>query len=114
MSRATAPAVGHSLSGHRCRVWPPSAPSARRRPARDVACSRTVQTVHLETESIMPSKTCGAEKARSNLPELLEEAHQGSSTVITKRGRPYAALVPLAQHTPSRKGLSLLKMKGSG
>jgi prevent-host-death family protein len=62
----------------------------------------------------MPSKTCGAEKARSNLPELLEAAHQGSSTVITKRGRPYAALVPLAQHAPSRKGLSLLKMKGSG
>ena len=62
----------------------------------------------------MPSKTCGAEEARSHLPELLEGAHQGSSTIITKRGRPYAALVPLSQHTPSRKGLSLLKMKGSG
>jgi prevent-host-death family protein len=62
----------------------------------------------------MPSKTCGAEKARSHLPELLEGAHQGSSTIITKRGRPYAALVPLAQYAPARNGPSLLKMKGSG
>ena len=62
----------------------------------------------------MPSKTCGAERARAHLPDLLDDAHQGLSTVITKRGRPYAALVPLAQSAPLRKSLSLLKMKGSG
>jgi prevent-host-death family protein len=62
----------------------------------------------------MASKTCGAEEARSHLPELLEDAHQGSSTIITKRGRPYAALVPLTQSAPPRKGPSLLDLKGSG
>jgi prevent-host-death family protein len=62
----------------------------------------------------MARKTCGAEHARSHLPELLEDAHQGSSTIITKRGRPYAALVSLAQGTPPRKGPSLLDLKGSG
>ncbi len=62
----------------------------------------------------MASKTCGAEKARAHLPELLEEAHQGSPTIITKHGRPYAALVPLTQSAPPRKGPSLLDLKGSG
>jgi prevent-host-death family protein len=62
----------------------------------------------------MASKTCGAEKARSHLPELLEDAHQGSSTIITKRGRPYAALVPLTHSVSLGKGPSLLDLKGSG
>jgi len=52
----------------------------------------------------MPSKTCGAERARAHLPDLLDDAHQGASTIITKRGRPYAALVPLAESAPPRKG----------
>jgi prevent-host-death family protein len=62
----------------------------------------------------MPTKTCGAEKARANLPELLDHAHQGSPTIITKRGRPYAALVPIAQAAPTRNALSILKLKGTG
>ena len=62
----------------------------------------------------MPRKTCGAERARAHLPALLDDAHQGATTVITKRGRPYAALVPLAESVPPRKGPSLLQMKGSG
>ena len=62
----------------------------------------------------MSRKTCGAESARAHLPDLLDDAHQGVSTIITKRGRPYAALVPLAQSAPPRKIPSLLKMKGSG
>ena len=62
----------------------------------------------------MPSKTCGAERERAHLPDLLDDAHQGASTIITKRGRPYAALVPLAESAPPRKGPSLLKLKGSG
>jgi prevent-host-death family protein len=62
----------------------------------------------------MASKTCGAEQARSHLPELLEAAHHGSSTIITKHGRPYAALVSLSQSEAPRKGSSLLDLKGSG
>jgi prevent-host-death family protein len=62
----------------------------------------------------MRSKSCGAEQARTNLPELLEAAHQGSTTIITKRGRAYAALVPVEQAARPRKGPSLLGMKGTG
>ena len=62
----------------------------------------------------MPSRTCGAERARAHLPDLLDDANRGASTIITKRGRPYAALVPLAESAPPRKGPSLLKLKGSG
>jgi prevent-host-death family protein len=61
----------------------------------------------------MPNKTCGAEQARAHLPELLDDAHQGSSTIITKHGRPYAALVPVAQATPARRVSSILKLKGT-
>ena len=62
----------------------------------------------------MASKTCGAEQARAHLPELLEAAHHGSSTIITKHGRPYAALVSLAHSESRRKESSLLDLKGSG
>ena len=37
----------------------------------------------------------GAEEARNQLPHLLEAAENGQSTVITKHGRPVAALVPI-------------------
>jgi prevent-host-death family protein len=62
----------------------------------------------------MGSKTCGAESARARLPELLDAARQGNSTIITKRGRPCAALVPVAQATPPPKGPSLLDLRGTG
>jgi prevent-host-death family protein len=62
----------------------------------------------------MRSKTCGAELARANLPELLDAAHQGSTTIITKRGQPYAALVPVEQATKPPSGPSLLQMKNTG
>ncbi len=39
----------------------------------------------------------GAEAARKKLPELLERAHGGETSIIKKRGVPYAALVPLGQ-----------------
>jgi prevent-host-death family protein len=59
-------------------------------------------------------KTYGAEEARANLPELLDRAHEGRPTVITKRGRPYAALVPIDGSVLQRKRASLLALKGSG
>jgi prevent-host-death family protein len=37
----------------------------------------------------------GAEEARNELPHLLDEAEKGRSTVITKHGRPVAALAPV-------------------
>ena len=62
----------------------------------------------------MAVKTYGAEEARTLLPELLERAHAGSSMLITKRGKPYAALVPVDQVKRHRVGLVSLKGTGRG
>jgi len=61
----------------------------------------------------MAKKSYGAEEARTLLPELLERAHHGSASVITKRGKPYAAIVPVAQ-TRARSRISILALSGSG
>jgi prevent-host-death family protein len=56
----------------------------------------------------------GAEEARKTLPELLDAAENGRTTVITRHGRPVAALVPIgAVHAPTGQK-SLLPMAGSG
>jgi prevent-host-death family protein len=59
-------------------------------------------------------KTLGAEEARATLPELLEQAHRGRVTVITKRGQPYAALVPVESVRPTGRRLPLLSLRGTG
>lgn len=56
----------------------------------------------------------GAEEARSQLPALLDAAEQGESTVITRRGRSIAALVPIEAHAASARQQSLLAVEGSG
>jgi prevent-host-death family protein len=56
----------------------------------------------------------GSEEARNELPTLLEDAEGGRSTVITRRGRPVAALVPIAQLRNMQKQKSLVSLKGSG
>jgi prevent-host-death family protein len=56
----------------------------------------------------------GSEEARNELPTLLEDAEDGRATIITRRGRPVAALVPLAQYRASHRQQSLLTMEGSG
>ena len=55
----------------------------------------------------------GAEEARNQLPALLEAAEKGQSTVITKHGRPVAALVPIAAYDAIRQ-LPLISLRGSG
>ena len=62
----------------------------------------------------MSTKVLGSEAARAKLPELLELAHNGSLTVITKHGKPYAALVPISSVTPSRRRVSVLALSGTG
>jgi prevent-host-death family protein len=62
--------------------------------------------------SRIPSK--GAEEARSQLPDLLEAAENGRSTVITRHGRPVAALVPLRAYHAAASQLSLCPLRGSG
>lgn len=56
----------------------------------------------------------GAEEARSQLPDLLEAAEKGRSTIITRHGRPVAALVPLDQFDASGNQQSLVPLLGSG
>jgi prevent-host-death family protein len=61
-----------------------------------------------------PTHRKGAEEARNQLPELLEGAQQGRSTIITKHGRPVAALVPIEAYGPSVRQEALLPLAGSG
>jgi prevent-host-death family protein len=56
----------------------------------------------------------GAEEARNQLPDLLEAAEKGRSTVITRHGRPVAALVPVSEHRRISRQQPLAPLKGSG
>ena len=56
----------------------------------------------------------GVEEARNQLPTLIEAAEAGNATVITKRGRPIAALVPLESYSASARQRSLLAIAGTG
>ncbi len=55
----------------------------------------------------------GAEQARKQFPRLLDEAARGNPTLITKHGRPYAALVSAAALEYSG-GPELLALRGTG
>jgi antitoxin (DNA-binding transcriptional repressor) of toxin-antitoxin stability system len=54
----------------------------------------------------------GAEEARAQLPELLTAAERGVRTVIMRRGRAVAELVPVG--TSRRPAQSIIKLKASG
>src|ERR1017187_8331773 len=56
----------------------------------------------------------GAEEARNQLPDLLEAAEQGRSTVITRHGRPVAALIPIEADEAAVRQQPLLPVRGSG
>jgi prevent-host-death family protein len=56
----------------------------------------------------------GAEEARNQLPELLEAAERGRSTIITRHGRPVAALIPVGAHEAVARQQPLLPLAGSG
>jgi prevent-host-death family protein len=56
----------------------------------------------------------GAEEARNQLPDLLAAAEKGRSTIITRHGRPVAALVPFAAYGAAVRQQPLLPLEGSG
>jgi prevent-host-death family protein len=56
----------------------------------------------------------GAEEARNQLPELLEAAEKGHPTIITRRGRPVAALMPIDSLRTGIRQQPLLPAAGSG
>jgi len=56
----------------------------------------------------------GAEEARNQFSDLLAAAERGDSTIITKHGRPIAALVPADQHDQGERQQSILPLRGTG
>lgn len=63
----------------------------------------------------MDTQRKGAEEARSQLPDLLDAAEQGQATVITRHGKPVAALVPIkAYEATAPKQASILPLRGTG
>jgi prevent-host-death family protein len=56
----------------------------------------------------------GAEEARNQLPDLLEAAEKGQSTIITRHGRPVAALMPIGAYVVALRQQPLMPLEGSG
>ena len=56
----------------------------------------------------------GVEEARSQLPQLLEQAAAGTATIITRHGKPVAALVPLDSYGAAGRQQSVLPLAGTG
>jgi prevent-host-death family protein len=56
----------------------------------------------------------GVEEARSMLPQILQQAEKGESTVITKRGRAIAAIVPLSAFESGKRQEPLTAAAQSG
>lgn len=56
----------------------------------------------------------GAKDARNQWPDLLEAAEKGRSTVITRHGRPVAALVPIGAYGAAVRQQPLTPVAGSG
>ena len=54
------------------------------------------------------------EAARKKFPSLIEQAHHGKPTIVTKRGRPYAAIVPIADMSQGQGRLDIQSVRGSG
>jgi len=59
----------------------------------------------------MPARR-GAEEARARFSELLDAAERGDTTIILRRGKPVAAVAPIAECFPKQR--SLLPLYGSG
>ncbi|TMK40166.1 MAG: type II toxin-antitoxin system Phd/YefM family antitoxin [Alphaproteobacteria bacterium] len=62
--------------------------------------------------SIMRRK--GAKEARNQLPALLDAAEKGQSTIVTKYGRPVAALVPIEAYGAAVRQQPLMSVAGYG
>lgn len=57
-------------------------------------------------------KVTGVDEARRRLPEILKAAHQsGTVTIVTNRGVPYAAVVPVSQAV--RQTAKFTELRGS-
>ena len=59
--------------------------------------------------------TVGIEQGRNTLPQLALRAFGGEASVLTKHGKPYAAIVPLDMvKQAQRSKTSFLALRGTG
>ena len=56
----------------------------------------------------------GAEEARNQLPNMLDAAESGLSTIITRHGKAVAALVPIDAYRAVARQQPLTPVAGSG
>lgn len=63
---------------------------------------------------IMTLHTVGLEQGRNTLPELASRAHAGEPSLLTRHGKPYAAIVSADMLTKSRPRARFLVLRGSG
>jgi antitoxin (DNA-binding transcriptional repressor) of toxin-antitoxin stability system len=63
-----------------------------------------------------PQHSYGLEQARIQLPAIAANAFAGVASVITRHGKPLAAVVPFAQWQTSRLGTNagILALQGTG
>jgi prevent-host-death family protein len=59
-------------------------------------------------------KQHGVEEARIQLPRLLEQAAAGKASIITRHGKPIAAIMPLDTYGSAGRQQSILPLAGSG
>lgn len=60
-------------------------------------------------------RIAGVEETRSNLPSILKSANQeGTVTIVTKRGVPYAAVVPVSHAVRDAPRLTDLRGSAGG
>ncbi|MDQ7246867.1 type II toxin-antitoxin system Phd/YefM family antitoxin [Dongia sedimenti] len=56
----------------------------------------------------------GAEDAKNRFQELLTAAENGEATIITKHGKPVAALMPIGNYATDSRQQALSPLAGSG
>jgi antitoxin (DNA-binding transcriptional repressor) of toxin-antitoxin stability system len=66
------------------------------------------------TEFFMPLHTIGLEQGRSNLPRLASRANAGEPSLLTRHGKPYAAIVSPELLAKARPRSRFLSLRGTG
>jgi antitoxin (DNA-binding transcriptional repressor) of toxin-antitoxin stability system len=62
----------------------------------------------------MRTRTVGLEEGRKQLPQLAALAHSGQGSLLTKHGKPYAAIVAPELLLNARRRPSFLALRGTG
>jgi antitoxin (DNA-binding transcriptional repressor) of toxin-antitoxin stability system len=62
----------------------------------------------------MATRSIGLEQGRRQLPQLAELAHGGEGSLLTRHGKPYAAIVAPEVLLKSRRKPSFLALRGTG